>query len=85
MTRDAGLILAAQKVEHYEIASYGGLAQLAKTLGLEEAKNLLGQTLEEEKSTDLKLSEIAESSINIEAESEEGEVESDDDEQDDPS
>lgn len=75
MTRDAGLILGAQKIEHYEIASYGGLAQLAKTLGLEEVKNLLGQTLQEEKDADVKLSQIAESSINLEAGKEEGEVE----------
>lgn len=74
MSRDAGLILAAQKVEHYEIASYGGLAQLASTLGLEEAKNLLGQTLQEEKDTDERLTQIAVSSINIEAEKEQGPV-----------
>lgn len=74
MSRDAGLILAAQKVEHYEIASYGGLAQLASTLGLEEAKNLLGQTLQEEKDTDERLTQIAVSSINIEAEKERGPV-----------
>lgn len=75
ITRDAGLILAAQKVEHYEIASYGGLAQLASTLGLEEAKNLLGQTLQEEKDTDELLTQVAVSSINIEAEKEQGAVE----------
>lgn len=75
ITRDAGLILAAQKVEHYEIASYGGLAQLASTLGLEEAKNLLGQTLQEEKDTDELLTQVAVSSINIEAEKEQGVVE----------
>ena len=69
-TRDVGLILAAQKVEHYEISTYGGLAQLAKTLGLEDVKNLLGQTLEEEKQTDMKLTEIAENNINYEAEEE---------------
>jgi ferritin-like metal-binding protein YciE len=63
-TRDVGLIMAAQKVEHYEIATYGGLAQLAKTLGLEEIKNLLGETLDEEKETDELLTEIAESSVN---------------------
>ena len=74
MSRDAGLILAAQKIEHYEIASYGGLAQLASTLGMEEAKNLLGQTLQEEKETDERLTQIAVSSINIEAEKEEGDV-----------
>lgn len=80
MTRDAGLILAAQKVEHYEIASYGGLAQLASTLGLEEAKNLLGQTLQEEKDTDELLTQIAVSSINLEAEKEEGDTDEEDEE-----
>lgn len=72
-TRDVGLILAAQKIEHYEIATYGGLAQLAKTLGLNEAKEILGQTLSEEKEADETLTEIAENSINIEAASEEEE------------
>jgi ferritin-like metal-binding protein YciE len=83
-TRDVALIIAAQKVEHYEIAAYGGLATLAKTLGLEEIGNLLGQTLEEEKETDELLTQIAESNINMSAagESEESveseeEVESD--------
>lgn len=66
-TRDVGLILAAQKVEHYEISTYGGLAQLAETLGLGDIKNLLGETLEEEKATDSKLSEIAESSVNYQS------------------
>ena len=66
-TRDVGIILAAQKVEHYEIGTYGGLAQLAETLGLTEVKNLLGQTLSEEKQADLLLSQIAESKINYEA------------------
>ncbi|MES2328850.1 MAG: ferritin-like domain-containing protein [Bacteroidota bacterium] len=66
-TRDVGIILASQKVEHYEIATYGGLAQLAETLGLTDVKNLLGQTLDEEKEADQMLSEIAESSINCEA------------------
>lgn len=70
-TRDVGLILAAQKVEHYEIATYGGLAQLAATLELEEVKNLLGQTLQEEKETDELLSEIARENVNYEAEKEE--------------
>jgi ferritin-like metal-binding protein YciE len=65
--RDAALILAAQKAEHYEIATYGGLAQLAQTLGYTEAKNLLGQTLEEEKQTDALLTQIAESGINYQA------------------
>lgn len=84
MSRDAGLILASQKIEHYEIASYGGLAQLASTLGLEEVKNLLGQTLQEEKDADQKLSQIAESSINLEAKNEEGKVEQDENEESDP-
>ncbi len=69
-TRDVGLILAAQKVEHYEIATYGGLAQLAKTLDLIEIKNLLGQTLDEEKETDELLTGIAENHINYEAKAE---------------
>ena len=47
--RDVGLVMAAQKVEHYEIATYGGLAQLAKVMGNEEVKALLGATLDEEK------------------------------------
>lgn len=66
-TRDVGLILAAQKVEHYEIASYGGLRQLAVTLGYNEAADLLQETLDEEKETDLLLTDIAENSINYEA------------------
>ncbi len=70
-TRDVGLILAAQKVEHYEIATYGGLAQLATTLGLEDVADLLRQTLEEEKETDVKLTDIAESSVNYQASEEE--------------
>jgi ferritin-like metal-binding protein YciE len=66
-TRDVGLIFAAQKVEHYEIATYGGLAQLAITLGEDEAANLLKQTLEEEKQTDILLTDIAENSVNYQA------------------
>lgn len=66
-TRDVGIILAAQKVEHYEIATYGGLAQLAKTLGLDEVADLLGQTLAEEKEADETLTSIAEHDINYEA------------------
>ncbi len=73
-TRDVGLILAAQKVEHYEIASYGGLTQLAKTLGLDEISELLGQTLAEEKETDELLTGIAENDINYEASVEEEEA-----------
>jgi ferritin-like metal-binding protein YciE len=73
-TRDVGIILAAQKVEHYEIASYGGLAQLAKTMGLDDVHELLGQTLQEEKEADETLTSIAENDINFQAE-EEGEEE----------
>ena len=63
---DAAVIAAAQKVEHYEIASYGTLATFAEILGYEDAKELLGQTLEEEKETDETLTQIA-SQINYEA------------------
>lgn len=58
--RDAGLIGAAQKVEHYEIATYGTLAAMAKRLGFDEAAKLLAETLKEEKATDEKLNVIAE-------------------------
>lgn len=57
--RDAGLIGAAQKVEHYEIATYGTLIATAKKLGLNKAADLLAETLAEEKSTDEKLTTIA--------------------------
>lgn len=70
-TRDVALIIAAQKVEHYEIAAYGGLATLAKTLGMNEIKELLGQTLEEEKETDELLTQLAENNINQSASQEE--------------
>src|SRR5688572_28321074 len=73
ITRDAGIIMAAQKVEHYEIATYGCLVTFAKTLGLDEAAGLLAQTLEEEKEADEKLTQIAEASINQSAEHEEEE------------
>jgi len=63
---DAAIIAAAQKVEHYEIAAYGTLATYAEILGYEDAKELLGETLEEEKETDEALTEIA-STINYEA------------------
>jgi ferritin-like metal-binding protein YciE len=66
-TRDVGLILAAQKVEHYEIASYGALVQLANTMGHTEVAELLEATLDEEKEADMKLTEIAESKINYQA------------------
>lgn len=66
-TRDVALIIAAQKVEHYEIATYGGLAQLAKTMNKRGISNTLGTTLGEEKKTDELLTRIAEKSINVEA------------------
>ncbi|HEX7846471.1 MAG TPA: ferritin-like domain-containing protein, partial [Chitinophagaceae bacterium] len=68
MTRDAALIIAAQKVEHYEIASYGGLVQLALTMGKSKAAELLDKTLSEEEEADRLLTDIAESYINFEAE-----------------
>jgi ferritin-like metal-binding protein YciE len=66
-TRDVGLIMAAQKVEHYEIATYGSLTTLANVLGLDDVAELLGQTLDEEKETDERLTSIAENDINYEA------------------
>jgi ferritin-like metal-binding protein YciE len=65
--RDAGIIGAVQKVEHYEIASYGTLRSFANILGEHEAASLLEETLNEEKDADAELSELAESLINIEA------------------
>ncbi len=64
---DAGIIAAAQKVEHYEIASYGTLRQFAETLELNDVAEILSSTLEEEKAADETLSEVAMSAINIEA------------------
>lgn len=64
--RDAGIISAGQKIEHYEIASYGTLRKFAEILGLKEAESLLEATLNEEKMADEKLSEVAQS-INVEA------------------
>ncbi len=66
-TLDAGLIAAAQKVEHFEIASYGCLIAWARQLGLEKAPELLQQTLAEEEETDRKLTSLAESKVNQEA------------------
>jgi len=71
MTRDAALIMAAQKVEHYEIATYGGLVQFAITMGKKDIAELLDKTLMEEEETDHLLTKIAEWHINIEAEEEE--------------
>jgi ferritin-like metal-binding protein YciE len=69
-TRDVGIIISAQKVEHYEIAAYGGLATLAKTLGREDIAGILAETLAEEKETDELLTQIAESNINYAASTE---------------
>ncbi|MGI8978617.1 MAG: ferritin-like domain-containing protein [Pirellulaceae bacterium] len=65
--KDAGLICAAQKVEHYEIASYGCARTFATLLGLDEVANLLQDTLDEEGNADKKLTELAETVINVEA------------------
>jgi ferritin-like metal-binding protein YciE len=65
--RDAALITAAQRVEHYEMAGYGTVRTFARELGHKDAVRLLDQTLEEEKRTDKKLTELAESSINVKA------------------
>jgi len=64
---DAGLLAAAQAVEHYEISRYGTLKAWADKLGLSQASKLLGQTLAEEKKTDETLTKIAESAVNAEA------------------
>ena len=65
---DAGLIAAAQRVEHYEIAGYGTVRAYAEMLGADEAVRLLEKTLQEEEETDDKLTELAENHINVEAE-----------------
>lgn len=78
MTRDAVIIISAQKVEHYEIASYGGLLQIALTFNMDSVADWLEKTLLEEEETDELLSEIAESFINLEA-AHEDEDDNDDD------
>ena len=65
--RDAGIIAAANRVEHYEMAAYGSARTFAQTLGLNTAVSLLEQTLEEEKKADQKLTQLAETKINQEA------------------
>jgi ferritin-like metal-binding protein YciE len=67
---DAGLVSSAQAVEHYEIARYGTLRTWAEELGLDDASKLLQETLDEEEATDQALTEIAESVVNQEAQSE---------------
>lgn len=69
-TRDVGIIMAAQKVEHYEIATYGSLHQLAVTMGHDEVAEILEQTLNEEKEADELLTSIAENNVNYEANAE---------------
>lgn len=67
MVRDVGIIISNQKVEHYEIATYGSLIELARTIGLDEVADLLGETLQEEKETDVLLTELAVDSVNPKA------------------
>ncbi|MND52333.1 hypothetical protein D3C80_433450 [compost metagenome] len=67
MVRDAGLILSAQKVEHYEIATYGTLKTFAANMGHNDVVKLLNETLENEKATDIALTKIAEGYINKKA------------------
>jgi ferritin-like metal-binding protein YciE len=73
-TRDVGLILAAQKVEHYEIATYGTLSRLARLIGKNDVAELLEKTLGEEKVTDMNLTQIAENHVNYESSKEEQEA-----------
>jgi ferritin-like metal-binding protein YciE len=70
MARDAALIMAAQRVEHYEIATYGALVQFAITMELDKVANMLEDTLDEEEETDSDLTDIAEEFINLEADGE---------------
>ena len=77
---DAALICAAQKVEHYEIASYGSLQSWARILGEDDAADLLEETLDEERDADERLTEIAESAINVE----ESEEQEEDEEEENP-
>jgi ferritin-like metal-binding protein YciE len=72
--RDAAMLAAAQAVEHYEISRYGTLIAWARRMDMHKAVKLLEQTLEEEKATDDKLTELAESEVNIEAEATGGEA-----------
>ncbi|GAB4045121.1 YciE/YciF ferroxidase family protein [Spirosoma litoris] len=83
LTRDAGLIIAGQKIEHHEIASYGSVVTFAQVLGYNQAARLLEQTLNEEKNADKKLTTLAESFINSRASSEENDSRRNDDDADD--
>jgi ferritin-like metal-binding protein YciE len=78
---DAGLVAAAQAVEHYEIARYGTLRTWAEELGMSDAARLLQATLEEEEATDHRLTELATSVINLKAEQEEQEEEEEEEEE----
>lgn len=69
-TRDVALIMAGQKAEHYEIATYGSLVQIARTLGRDDVAKILQNTLQEEKETDASLTQLAENNINEQAEAE---------------
>ncbi|HVG13388.1 MAG TPA: ferritin-like domain-containing protein [Chitinophagaceae bacterium] len=69
-TRDCALIISAQKAEHYEIATYGSLVQLSKTIGHDDIAQILQLTLNEEKETDVLLTELAVSSVNLNSENE---------------
>lgn len=71
--RDAAMLATAQAVEHYEISRYGTLKSWAGKLGMTDAVKLIDETLQQEKATDVKLSELAESEINVEAEDQEAE------------
>lgn len=82
MTRDVALIVAAQKVEHYEIASYGSLVQIANTMDLTDIAAVLEQTLQEEKETDQTLTDIAVNNINWEAKNEDGDAEEEEEDDD---
>ena len=66
-TRDAGLVLAGQKTEHYEIASYGTLVEFAKQMGETKVAELLQKILDQEKNTDISLTMVAEDQVNEEA------------------
>jgi ferritin-like metal-binding protein YciE len=79
---DAAIIASAQRIEHYEISVYGTLATFAKLLGREDDADLLGQTLDEEKEADETLTDIAESTINVEAK--EGSEETEEEEEESP-
>jgi ferritin-like metal-binding protein YciE len=83
VVRDAGIIAAAQRVEHYEIAAYGSTIAFARQMGHDDIAAILQETLDEEKSADTMLSGIAESEINPAANAMGGMEESDEDDEED--